>query len=49
MSNKSDDQLNEKELAKKYGIPKCLRQYAKRYGGLDVLGIVQMHRKHKGA
>jgi hypothetical protein len=34
--------------ARKAGIPKCLRQYAKRYGGLDVEGILQIDRQMRG-
>jgi hypothetical protein len=33
----------DKRLAKKYGIPKALHQYAKRYGGLDADDILQIH------
>ena len=35
--------------ARAAGVPKFLRQYAKRFGGLDVFGIVQIHRQHRGA
>ena len=31
--------------ARDHGIPKHLRQYAKRYGGLDVDGILQIRRQ----
>ena len=41
-----DNVLTESELASKYGISKAQRQYAKRYGGIDVLSIVQTHKQH---
>jgi hypothetical protein len=36
----------QQKLARKHGISKKFRQYAKRYG-VDVEGILQMHRKYK--
>ena len=33
--------------ARAAGIPKVFRQYAKRFGGLDIFGIVQIHRQHR--
>jgi hypothetical protein len=39
--------ITENMLARQHGIPKCLRQYAKRYGGLDVDGILQIDRQQK--
>ena len=44
--SRPDSILKETQLSAKYGIPKYLRQYAKRYGGLDVLSIVQTHKQH---
>jgi hypothetical protein len=44
--NRPDNMIKENKLAYKYDIPKYLRQYAKRYGGIDVLSIVQTHKKH---
>ena len=41
-----DNTLTEPALAKKYGISKAQRQYAKRYGGCDILGIVAQHRRN---
>lgn len=41
--------MNEHELARANGIPKCLRQYAKRYGGLDVAGILQIDRQQRSS
>ena len=35
----------DKDKARAHGIPKWLRQYAKRYGQ-DVDGIIQMHRQN---
>ena len=41
-----DNMLKETQLSAKYDIPKYLRQYAKRYAGVDVLSIVQIHKQH---
>lgn len=46
LMSQHDDILREHFLAQKYGISKSMRQYAKRYGGCDVLEIVSTHRRN---
>lgn len=38
---------NEGDKARKHGIPKRFRQYAKRYGKKGIDDIVQMHAKYR--
>lgn len=44
---RTQKRLGEHDLARKHGISKAFRQYAKRYGNLDVSGILQVHRQAK--
>jgi len=46
LMSQHDDMLREHPLARKYGISKAFRQYAKRYGGCDILEIVSVQRRN---